>query len=245
MARSELHKLEEVKFRRKYSLFRSQEGAKFFLAGNPWSCNCHNIKTFQEFLLKYNDIIMDAEKMRCQEYPGEALEQVDYKTICSSKDYSLLVFCSLELLLLVAVIVKLTCDCVEYKRTGNLPWCARWVGRVFGVDSSWFDCLRKLCWSVPGIPRPHWTSPQLPTNFCNTRSSDSRGSVGQGSSGYLTSRYWLITQSIYPVCVWRQIGWDWNSAFLPFGSSVESQPTILRHAKAPCAVCTAVHCYKK
>jgi len=149
---------------------RSQEGAKFFLAGNPWSCNCHNIKTFQDFLLKYNDIIMDAEKMRCQEYPGEALEQVDYKTICSSKNYGLFIFCSLELLLLVAVIVKLTCDCVEYKRTGNLPWCAR-----------------KLCWSVPGIPRPHWTSPQLPSNFCNTRSSDSRGSVGQGSSGYLTS----------------------------------------------------------
>ena len=195
MARSDMHKLEEVKIRQKCSFFRSQEGAKFFLAGNPWSCNCHNIKTFQEFLLKYNDIIMDAEKMRCQEYPGEALEQVDYKTICSSKDYSLLVFCSLELLLLVAVIVKLTCDCVEYKRTGNLPWCARWVGQAFGVDSSWFDCLRKLCWSVPGIPRPHWTSPQLPTNFCNTRSSDSRGSVGQGSSGYLTSRYWLITQN--------------------------------------------------
>ena len=125
MARSELHKLEEVKFRQKCSLFRSQEGAKFFLAGNPWSCNCHNIKTFQDFLLKYNDIIMDAEKMRCQEYPGEALEQVDYKTICSSKNYGLFIFCSLELLLLVAVIVKLTCDCVEYKRTGNLPWCAR------------------------------------------------------------------------------------------------------------------------
>lgn len=152
---------------------RSQEGAKFFLAGNPWSCNCHNIKTFQEFLLKYNDIIVDGDEMRCEEYSGEALEQVDYKTICSSTAYGLLVFCSLELLLLVAVIIKLTCDCVEYKRTGNLPWCAR-----------------KLCWSVPGIPRPHWTSPRLPSSFCNvTRATttDSPGSVGQGSSGYLTS----------------------------------------------------------
>ena len=67
--------------------------------------------------------------MRCEEYSGEALEQVDYKTICASTAYSsgLLVFCGLELLLLVAVVVKLTCDCVEYKRTGNLPWCARWV----------------------------------------------------------------------------------------------------------------------
>ena len=72
---------------------------------------------------------MDGEKMRCEEYSGEALEQVDYKTICASTAYSsgLLVFCGLELLLLVAVVVKLTCDCVEYKRTGNLPWCARWV----------------------------------------------------------------------------------------------------------------------
>lgn len=152
---------------------RSKEGAKFFLAGNPWSCNCHNIKTFQDFLLKYNDIIADAEQMQCEEHPGKSLEQLDYKTICSNTSYGLLVFCSLELLLLVAVVVKLTCDCVEYKRTGNLPWCAR-----------------KLCWSVPGIPRPHWTSPQLPSasSFCNTgANNDSHGSVGQGSSGYLTN----------------------------------------------------------
>lgn len=67
------------------------------------------------------------EKMQCQEYPDQALEKLDYKKICSSTAYGLLVFCSLELLLLVAVVVKLTCDCVEYKRTGNLPWCARWV----------------------------------------------------------------------------------------------------------------------
>ena len=106
---------------------RSKEGAKFFLADNPWSCNCHNIKTFQDFLLKYNDIIADAEQMECEEHPGKSLEQVDYKAICSNTSYGLLVFCCLELLLLVAVVVKLTCDCVEYKRTGNLPWCARWV----------------------------------------------------------------------------------------------------------------------
>ena len=142
---------------------------------------------------------MDGEKMRCEEYSGEALEQVDYKTICASTAYSsgLLVFCGLELLLLVAVVVKLTCDCVEYKRTGNLPWCARWVlGRFKLVQ----NVLRKLCWSVPGIPRPHWTSPRLPSTFCNvTRTRDSPGSVGQGSSGYLTSRY-------------VQCAWDWNSS---------------------------------
>ena len=63
--------------RQKCSLFRSQEGAKFFLASNAWNCNCHNIKTFQEFLLKYNGIIMDGDKMRCEEYSGKALEQVD------------------------------------------------------------------------------------------------------------------------------------------------------------------------
>ena len=179
-------------FRPKCSLFRSQEGAKFFLASNPWSCNCHNIKTFQEFLLKYNDInIMDGGEMRCEEYPGKALEEVDYKTICSSEAYGLFVFCCLELLLLVAVVVKLTCDCVEYKRTGNLPWCARWVGLVWGCLKAAKIAFRKLCWSVPGIPRPHWSSPQLPSSFCNTSNSRSRGSVGQGSSGYLTSRYCL------------------------------------------------------
>ena len=45
---------------------------------------------------------------------------------------------------------------------------------------------------MPGIPRPHWTSPQLPSasSFCNTgANNDSHGSVGQGSSGYLTNRW--------------------------------------------------------
>ena len=45
---------------------------------------------------------------------------------------------------------------------------------------------------MPGIPRPHWTSPQLPSasSFCNTgANNDSHGSVGQGSSGYLTNRF--------------------------------------------------------
>ena len=44
---------------------------------------------------------------------------------------------------------------------------------------------------MPGIPRPHWTSPQLPSasSFCNTGANDSHGSVGQGSSGYLTNRF--------------------------------------------------------
>ena len=42
----------------------------------------------------------------------------------------------LEVLLLVAVVLKLGWDCVRYRRTGHLPWVAR-----------------HMCWSLPGTGR--------------------------------------------------------------------------------------------
>ena len=42
----------------------------------------------------------------------------------------------MEVLLLVAVVLKLGWDCVRYRRTGHLPWVAR-----------------HMCWSLPGTGR--------------------------------------------------------------------------------------------
>ena len=109
------------------------------MAGNPWSCSCHNIKTIQEFLNKYSNLIEDAKDMKCDECGCEIL-QLDFKEMCaSSKTDSMVWVIVLEVALLVLVLAKLSWDCVTYRRTGQLPWLAR-----------------HMCWSVPGISRTRY-----------------------------------------------------------------------------------------
>ena len=61
----------------KHSLMWGEENIYYF-ADNPWSCNCHNIKTIQEFLNKYSNLIEDIEYMKCTECDC-ALLYLDYK----------------------------------------------------------------------------------------------------------------------------------------------------------------------
>ena len=121
-------------------------------------------------LARFNDIIKDAVEVECREFPGRALELLDYKAMCSSDTSAsaLLVVGLVELLVLVGIVVKLAWDCVEYRRSGNLPWCAR-----------------KLCWSVPGIPRPRWGGGGMAGGLCSTGGGEEE--VARGSSGYLTA----------------------------------------------------------
>ena len=115
----------------------------------------------------------------------------------------------LEVVLLVALVLKLGWDCVRYRRTGHLPWVAR-----------------HMCWSLPGTgrvltrsapigqqgtvltshwSRSHWAQewpPRLPRLLSScpagagadpaqlTSSSAGSGEkarvVSKGSSGYIT-----------------------------------------------------------
>jgi len=148
--------------------------SNYFFAGNPWSCNCQNIKTIQEFLEKYSSLIMDTEHMHCSDCECTLLH-LDYKEMCTKNhDYMIWVIL-VEVILLVGIMLKLTWDCVRYRRTGHLPWVAR-----------------HLCWSVPGISRGRWTS-NLP-NMCaqgeqvngqKVTLNPNQG-VANGSSGYIT-----------------------------------------------------------
>jgi len=170
--------------------FESRE-AKFYLAGNPWSCPCQSIHSSQDFLEKYNNIVMDAEEVECSQFPGRPLLHLDFKALCSSSrgPNIMIVIIITEVLLLVTILAKFSWDCVVYHRTGQLPWLAQ-----------------KLCWSVPGISRARWTSsssnvifkltarvssliPSLPSprGLWESRQQDGRGGVGGGSSGYITS----------------------------------------------------------
>ena len=149
--------------------------SNYFFAGNPWSCNCQNIKTIQEFLEKYSSLIMDTEHMMCSDCEC-ALLHLDYKEMCT-KDHDYMIWVILvEAILLVVIMLKFTWDCIRYRRTGHLPWVAR-----------------HLCWSVPGISRGRWT-PRLP-GLCVQGEDEGEESepvdqpdliVGKGSSGYLT-----------------------------------------------------------
>jgi len=146
--------------------------SNYFFSGNPWSCNCQNIKTIQEFLEKYSSLIMDTEHMRCSDCECTLLH-LDYKEMCT-KDHDYMIWVILvEAILLVVIMLKFTWDCIRYRRTGHLPWVAR-----------------HLCWSVPGISRGRWT-PCLP-GICAQGEDEGENldqpdqGVGKGSSGYLT-----------------------------------------------------------
>ena len=76
----------------------------YYLADNPWSCSCHNIRTIQvrtnhstaaghvtpvltsdwlqEFLLKYSNLIADAKAMQCSECECSVL-LLDFKEMCT------------------------------------------------------------------------------------------------------------------------------------------------------------------
>jgi len=151
--------------------------SNYFFAGNPWSCNCQTIKTIQEFLEKYNNLIMDTEHMHCSECECSLLH-LDYKEMCT-KDHDYMIWVIMvEAIFLVMIVIKLTWDCIRYRRTGHLPWVAR-----------------HLCWSVPGIAPGRWTwTPQLPSVCAQGGPvSASEGGVdpnmvvSKGSSGYITS----------------------------------------------------------
>eukprot|EP00092_Neocalanus_flemingeri_P023132 GFUD01025081.1.p1 GENE.GFUD01025081.1~~GFUD01025081.1.p1 ORF type:complete len:565 (+),score=137.16 GFUD01025081.1:64-1758(+) len=149
--------------------------SNYFFAGNPWSCNCQTIKTIQEFLEKYSSLIMDTEHMHCSERECSVLH-LDYKEMCTKDHDHMIWVIMVEAILLVVIMLKLTWDCVRYRRTGHLPWVAR-----------------HLCWSVPGLSRSRWT-PQLPVICAQLEHvSSSEGGlepnieVAKGSSGYITS----------------------------------------------------------
>jgi hypothetical protein len=102
---------------------------------------------------------------------GEStLLHLDYKEMCS-KDHDYMIWVIIvEAILLVAIMLKLTWDCVRYRRTGHLPWVAR-----------------HLCWSDSGISRGRWM-PQLSSMFAQGEhlSVQGGGVEPKGSSGYIT-----------------------------------------------------------
>ena len=154
----------------KASIMRESE---YYFADNPWSCNCHNIKIIQEFLSKYNNIILDVDYMQCTECDC-SIVFLDYKEMCgASSTNNMIWLIVLEVTLLLVVMIKLTWDCVRYRRTGHLPWVAR-----------------HMCCS--DITRSRWSPPRLPRLCSSDRESSSAGSAGgkksvnKGSSGYIT-----------------------------------------------------------
>ena len=144
-----------------------KEGVYFF-AGNPWSCNCHNIQEIQEFLEKFSSIILDTEEMRCDECDCSLLN-LDYKEMCSTGGDSMLWLIILEVSLLLLVLAKFSWDCVTYRRTGELPWLAR-----------------HLCCSLQGLPASNWCSRLTSWRWRVRRTGETRSQQRRGSSGYMT-----------------------------------------------------------
>ena len=89
----------------KASVTLETEGSYYF-GDNPWSCNCENIKTLQQFLQKYNSLIKDTECMQCSDCECSLLH-LDYKQMCTKNhDYMMLVIIS-ETVLIILIMIKL------------------------------------------------------------------------------------------------------------------------------------------
>ena len=112
--------------------------------------------------------------MHCSDCESTVLN-LKYKVMCSKNhDYMIWVII-VETILLVMIMLKLTWDCIRYRRTGHPPWVAR-----------------HLCWSVQGISRGRWM-PQFSSMFAQEEHASRQGSgvdpnqgVAKGSSGYIT-----------------------------------------------------------
>merc|ERR1719474_912604 len=120
-----------------------EEGLNFMFADNPWECQCERIKHMQEFLVKYQFLLKDANEMRCTGSEVYIVD-LDYKNECEQDNEDFMTWLVVvEFVLLVLVLSKLTYDVVLYRRTGHLPWIAR---HLCGKNV--------LC--LPGISRFNW-----------------------------------------------------------------------------------------
>ena len=86
------------------------------------------IKTvLQEFLEKFNSLILDTERMACAEC-GCPLLDLDYKSLCASGQAGLVWLVLAEAALLAAVLAKLGWDCVQVANNN--------INKISGISSS-------------------------------------------------------------------------------------------------------------
>ncbi|EDX00919.1 protein halfway [Drosophila yakuba] len=108
------------------ALMDSGLGRRIYLAGNKLQCDCNTAKTLQNWLKERSSDIPDYMEIRCRNLPQRVIELQEAKLCQSPPDWTDYIYylIAAEVILLLALITKVTYDYWVFKTAGYLPWPA-------------------------------------------------------------------------------------------------------------------------
>ncbi|RZF47486.1 hypothetical protein LSTR_LSTR007413 [Laodelphax striatellus] len=115
----------------------NQHFDNIFLGKNPWKCDCSFTPAFRDLILKYESYVKDINDIRCAETDNDEnsnllIVDLQTRTLCVEKGFltklSFLDYCSLLFATLtVLVISNFIFDWIRYRKSGKLPWIAKYL----------------------------------------------------------------------------------------------------------------------
>ncbi|XP_017006580.2 protein halfway [Drosophila takahashii] len=108
------------------ALMDSGLGRRIYLAGNKLVCDCNSAKTLQNWLKERSSDIPDYMEIRCRNLPQNVYELQEAKLCQSPPDWTDYIYylIAAEVILLLALIAKVSYDYWVFKTAGYLPWPA-------------------------------------------------------------------------------------------------------------------------
>ncbi|KAJ9579090.1 hypothetical protein L9F63_024803, partial [Diploptera punctata] len=113
------------------ALQRNRNAGIVNLGNNPWTCDCLFTPSFQDFIIKYRQLVKDIDDVRCSSDSADDNSLTQIQTLSRSSvchEPSEYLIRPLDLLngilatLIIIVIGKLMYDYWSFKKTGKLPW---------------------------------------------------------------------------------------------------------------------------
>ncbi|EDW66450.2 protein halfway isoform X2 [Drosophila virilis] len=101
-------------------------GRRIYLAENRLQCDCNSAKTLQNWLKERSTDIPDYMDIRCRNLPQSVIELQETKLCQSPPDWTDYIYylIAAEIILLLALITKVSYDYWVFKTAGYLPWPA-------------------------------------------------------------------------------------------------------------------------
>ncbi|KAH8309989.1 hypothetical protein KR044_004247, partial [Drosophila immigrans] len=102
------------------------DGRRIYLAENRLQCDCNSAKTLQNWLKERSTDIPDYMDIRCRNLPQSVIELQESKLCQSPPDWTDYIYylIAAEVILLLALITKVSYDYWVFKTSGYLPWPA-------------------------------------------------------------------------------------------------------------------------